>query len=133
MFRAIVQGAQYATRGKAMPAESEGTAAHNLRLAVVAELRKRREEIEPFLPGIAPDFDEYCKTMSHPMAWGGEPEMLMAMHVLGRPITVYHVSDRGLEPIVTYGEQLLAAPGAAAPVHLLWSGAHYDLLVPAAA
>lgn len=63
----------------------------------------------------------------------GEPEMLMAMHVLGRPITVYHVSDRGLEPIVTYGEQLLAAPGAAAPVHLLWSGAHYDLLVPAAA
>ncbi|KAG2430792.1 hypothetical protein HYH02_013631 [Chlamydomonas schloesseri] len=131
MFRAIVQGAQYATRGKAMPAESEGTAAHNLRLAVVAELRKRREEIEPFLPGIATDFDEYCKTMSHPMAWGGEPEMLMAMHVLGRPITVYHLTDRGLEPIVTYGEQLL--DGGAAPIHLLWSGAHYDLLVPAEA
>ncbi|KAG2425396.1 hypothetical protein HXX76_013810 [Chlamydomonas incerta] len=132
MFRAVVQGAQYATRGKAMPPESEGTAAHNLRLAVVAELRKRREEIEPFLPGIAADFDEYCRTMSNPMAWGGEPEMLMAMHVLGRPITVYHVADGGLEPIVTYGEQLLQ-PGGPSPIHLLWSGAHYDLLVPAAA
>ncbi|PNG99728.1 hypothetical protein TSOC_014489, partial [Tetrabaena socialis] len=70
MFRAIVQGAQMASRGKLAPLETEATAAHNLRLAVVAELRKRREEIEPYLPGIAADFDEYCRMMSHPMAWG---------------------------------------------------------------
>ncbi|KXZ55075.1 hypothetical protein GPECTOR_3g231 [Gonium pectorale] len=132
MFRAVVQGAQYATRGKPMPPESEGAAAHNLRLAVVAELRKRRDEIEPFLPGIAADFDEYCRTMSHPMAWGGEPEMVMAVHVVGRPITVFHVPEQGgaLEPIVTYGEGLLES--GLAPICLLWSGAHYDLLLPAA-
>lgn len=109
-----------------MPPESEGSAAHNLRLAVVAELRKRREEIEPFLPGIASDFEEYCRTMSHPMAWGGEPEMLMASHVLQRPITVYHMQGAAPEPIVTYGDHMLPRTPA---IHLLWSGAHYDLLV----
>ncbi|GIL55524.1 hypothetical protein Vafri_11091 [Volvox africanus] len=127
MFRAIAQGAQMATHGKAMSLESEEVAALNLRQAVVRELRRRREEIEPFLPGIAADFDEYCRTMSNPMAWGGEPEMVMAVHVVQRPITVYHVEDGQLAPIVTYGDQLL---GSAQPISLLWSGAHYDLLVP---
>ncbi|GIM06424.1 hypothetical protein Vretimale_10733, partial [Volvox reticuliferus] len=127
MFRAIAQGAQMATHGKAMSPESEEMAALNLRQAVVRELRRRREEIEPFLPGIAADFDEYCSTMSNPMAWGGEPEMVMAVHVVQRPITVYHAEDGQLAPIVTYGEHLL---GAAQPISLLWSGAHYDLLVP---
>ncbi|GFR48207.1 hypothetical protein Agub_g10065, partial [Astrephomene gubernaculifera] len=106
MFRAIVQGAQIASRGKPMPPGSEEAAAHNLRLAVVQELRKRREEMEPFLPGIAADFDQYCRTMSHPMAWGGEPEMVMAVHVVQRPITVFHVQGGALEPIVTYGDHL---------------------------
>ncbi|KAG2493949.1 hypothetical protein HYH03_007879 [Edaphochlamys debaryana] len=128
MFRALVQGVQFATRGKPMPPESEATAAHTLRLAVVAELRKRREEMEPFLPGIAADFEEYCQRMSLPMAWGGEPEMAMAVHVIRRPITVYHVTGSGVEPIVTYGDQLL---GSVPAISLLWSGAHYDLLLPA--
>ncbi|GLC43468.1 hypothetical protein PLESTB_001560400 [Pleodorina starrii] len=127
MFRAIVQGAQVATHGKAMSLESEEVAAQNLRQAVVRELRKRREEMEPFLPGIASDFDEYCRMMSHPMAWGGEPEMVMAVHVVQRPITVYHVQDGELAPIVTYGDHML---GAVQPINLLWSGSHYDLLVP---
>ncbi|GLI60484.1 hypothetical protein VaNZ11_002643 [Volvox africanus] len=126
MFRAIAQGAQMATHGKAMSLESEEVAALNLRQAVVRELRRRREEIEPFLPGIAADFDEYCRTMSNPMAWGGEPEMVMAVHVVQRPIMVYHVEDGQLAPIVTYGDHLL---GSAQPISLLWSGAHYDLLV----
>ncbi|EFJ50382.1 hypothetical protein VOLCADRAFT_88936 [Volvox carteri f. nagariensis] len=127
MFRAIAQGAQMATHGKAMSLQSEEVAAQNLRQSVVRELRRRREEMEPFLPGIAADFDEYCRTMSHPMAWGGEPEMVMAVHVVQRPITVYHMQGGELTPIVTYGDYLL---GAVQPISLLWSGAHYDLLVP---
>jgi OTU domain-containing protein 6 len=86
-------------------------------------------ELEPFLAGIADDFDEYLTRMSHPAAWGGEPEMLMASHVTRRPITVYRLVGGSAEPIVTYGEQLLAS--GVPPVHLLWSGAHYDLLLPA--
>ena len=55
--------------------------------------------------------------------------MAMAVHVVQRPITVYHLQGGGLKPIVTYGEDLL---GSAPPIPLLWSGAHYDLLLPAA-
>ena len=53
--------------------------------------------------------------------------MVMAVHVVQRPISVYHLTGAGLEPIVTYGEQLLSA--GVRPISLLWSGAHYDLLV----
>jgi hypothetical protein len=56
------------------------------------------------------------------------------VYVIQRPITVYRLVGgygRGgpnVEPIVTYGEPLLAA--GVPPVHLLWSGAHYDALLP---
>eukprot|EP00775_Hariotina_reticulata_P006922 gene6922-7140_t len=55
-----------------MPSSEEQQQALQLRRAVVDELRKRREDIEPFLPGIADDFDEYLATMSQPGVWGVE-------------------------------------------------------------
>eukprot|EP00878_Enallax_costatus_P019177 GHUV01020223.1.p1 GENE.GHUV01020223.1~~GHUV01020223.1.p1 ORF type:complete len:187 (+),score=4.87 GHUV01020223.1:195-755(+) len=57
----------------------------------------------------------------------GEPELLMASRVLKRPICVYEATWSGPQFLLTYGEDLVKT---AAPMHLLWSGAHYDLLVP---
>ena len=57
----------------------------------------------------------------------GEPELLMASRVLQRPICVYQTAWGGPQYILTYGEDLCKS---AAPIHLLWSGAHYDLLLP---
>jgi hypothetical protein len=45
------------------------------------------------------------------------------------PPLIFAPPQGALEPIVTYGDALLAA--GVAPVSLLWSGAHYDLLLPA--
>ncbi|PNH04732.1 hypothetical protein TSOC_009037 [Tetrabaena socialis] len=55
--------------------------------------------------------------------------MAMAVHIVGRPITVFHIQGGVLAPIVTYGEQLLTGAGVVS-ISLLWSGAHYDLLLP---
>jgi OTU domain-containing protein 6 len=57
----------------------------------------------------------------------GEPELLMASRVLQRPICVYQAAWGGPQYILTYGEEYQKS---AAPMHLLWSGAHYDLLLP---
>lgn len=134
-YRALVQGAQVRSRGCLMPLSSEASAAHNLRLAVVEDLRARRAELEPFVAGIAEDgpggaaggfgdFDAYLAHMSRRGVWGGEPELLSASTLLRAPVTVFHVQQGMLEPIVTYGEGL---PGPA--INVLWTGMHYDLLL----
>jgi len=128
MFRAIVQGVQMSTKGSPMPTDQEGKAAMNLRLAVVNELRNRQEEMAPFIAGITDDWEGYLARMASPAAWGGEPEMVMAVNIIKRPITVYRLSGGSVEPVVTYGEELAA--GGLAPISVLWSGAHYDLLLP---
>eukprot|EP00882_Tetradesmus_deserticola_P005057 GHRQ01005328.1.p1 GENE.GHRQ01005328.1~~GHRQ01005328.1.p1 ORF type:complete len:264 (+),score=91.74 GHRQ01005328.1:81-872(+) len=128
MFRACVQGHhQLQHAGQQLPASQEYGKALALRQAVVEELRKNRADMEPFLPGIADDFDDYLARMAQPGAWGGEPELLMASRVLQRPIRVYQSGWGGPQYILTYGEDL---EQSAAAMHLLWSGAHYDLLVP---
>lgn len=58
-------------------------------------------------------------------AVSGEPELVMAVNVLKRPIHVYQPTFHGPEHIITYGEERKADP-----IHLLWSGNHYDLLIP---
>lgn len=55
----------------------------------------------------------------------GEPELVMAANVLDRPICVYQPTWTGPRHIITYGEGKKANP-----IHVLWSGNHYDLLVP---
>ncbi len=84
--------------------------------------------MEVFIAGITDDWDGYLERMSHPAAWGGEPEIVMSVNLVKRPITVFRLTlaGRSVEPIVTYGEELKGTP-----VNLLWSGAHYDVLVPA--
>ncbi|KAG1661692.1 hypothetical protein FOA52_001969 [Chlamydomonas sp. UWO 241] len=133
MFRSIVQGAQIASRGTPMTPESETQAALNLRKAVVAELFKRRADIEPFIPGILEGdttFDAYLERMSHPSAWGGEPEMVMAVNVVRMPINVWRITQAGAELIVSYGDEMVGVPR----INLLWhSAGHYDLLVPGGA
>eukprot|EP00983_Pelagomonas_calceolata_P023638 744067-Pelagomonas_calceolata.AAC.3 len=37
--------------------------------------------------------------------WGGEPELVMAVNVIRRPITVHHIVDGAATPIVTYKRQ----------------------------
>jgi OTU domain-containing protein 6 len=49
----------------------------------------------------------------------------MASQVTQRPICVWQPTWRGMHHIITYGEEL-----AAVPLHVLWSGAHYDSLLP---
>jgi len=46
---------------------------------VVNELLQRRKEAEWFIEG---DFDANVKRIGKPYIWGGEPELLMASHVL---------------------------------------------------
>jgi len=124
MFRAIVQGVHMMRQGTPMSIPAETTAALNLRAAIVKELVAKRSEIEPFVAGITDDWDEYVKRMADPGVWGGEPEMVMAVNVIRHPLTVYRTVSGSVEPIVTYGGDL---PGKV--IHLLWSGAHYDLLL----
>ena len=54
--------------------------------------------------------------------------MLMASHVFSRPITVYHVQEGAVQPIVTYNEALRQQ--GAEDLSVLWSGSHYDALLP---
>lgn len=56
----------------------------------------------------------------------GEPELLMASHVLHRGITVYRLAGGTLTEVVTYNEELDGER-----VRVLWSGAHYDALLSA--
>ncbi|GAX82379.1 hypothetical protein CEUSTIGMA_g9807.t1 [Chlamydomonas eustigma] len=131
MFRAIVQGVQISTRGTPLSPDSETKAALTLRIAVVQELKSKKSEIEAFIPGILDGdltWEDYLQRMSHPDAWGGEPEMLMAANIVRRAINVWRIGPEGnAELIVTYGEELLASGQS---VNLLWHEAgHYDLLV----
>eukprot|EP01018_Ginkgo_biloba_P018212 Gb_08691 [translate_table: standard] len=75
-----------------------------LPFTVTDELLKRREETEWFIEG---DFDVYVEQIKQSYVWGGEPELLMASHVLQMPITVY-MRDRnsdGLIAIAEYGQE----------------------------
>jgi OTU domain-containing protein 6 len=53
----------------------------------------------------------------------------MATHVLSRPIGVWSPGPGGPSHIITYGEEEFPSEP---PLHVLWSGAHYDLLIPVA-
>lgn len=125
MFRAIVQGNNYLTKGTLMPEEAERTASFNLRQAVVREMRSKREEWEPFIAGITDDWEGYLQRMESEHVWGGEPELVVSVNIIKRPITVYRPVRGVVEPVITYGQEL-----GRTPVSLLWGGAHYELLLP---
>ncbi|KAE8711993.1 OTU domain-containing protein [Hibiscus syriacus] len=126
LFRAIVHGACLRS-GKEAPDENrQRELADDLRAQVVDEFLKRRDETEWFIEG---DFDSYVKEIQHPYVWGGEPELLMASHVLKIPISVYmaHRSSRNLINIANYGEEY--QKDNETPINVLFHGyGHYDIL-----
>lgn len=124
LFRAIAYGA-CARNGEPAPSENlQQVLADDLRNKVVDELVNRRSESEWF---IEEDFDSYVTRMREPYVWGGEPELLMASHVLKMPITV-HLLDKTSEHLISvaeYGKEY----GSQNPVRVLYHGfGHYDAL-----
>ncbi|XP_028094088.1 uncharacterized protein LOC114294161 isoform X4 [Camellia sinensis] len=79
LFRAIAHVACLRNREAAPDENRQRELADVLRAQVVDELLTRRKETEWFIEG---DFDAYVERIRQPYVWGGEPELLMASHVL---------------------------------------------------
>ncbi|GMI80538.1 hypothetical protein HRI_001723100 [Hibiscus trionum] len=126
LFRAIAHGACLRSGEEAPDETRQRELADELRAQVVDELLKRREETEWYIEG---DFDAYLKEIQQPYVWGGEPELLMASHVLKTPISVYmiHRSPGNLINIAKYGEEY--QKDKENPINVLFHGyGHYDIL-----
>lgn len=124
LFRAVAHGACIRS-GKPAPNESmQRELADELRARVADEFVKRREETEWFIEG---NFDSYVSQMRKTHVWGGEPELLMASHVLKMPISVYmnDVDSGGVICIAEYGHEYSKKD----PIRVLYHGfGHYDAL-----
>ncbi|KAL2228256.1 UNVERIFIED_CONTAM: OVARIAN TUMOR DOMAIN-containing deubiquitinating enzyme 4 [Sesamum indicum] len=124
LFRSVAHGACIRS-GKPVPNENlQRELADELRARVADEFIKRRKETEWFIEG---DFDTYVSQIRKPHVWGGEPELLMASHVLQMPITVYMLDQEsgGLISIAEYGQEY----GKDNPILVLYHGyGHYDAL-----
>eukprot|EP00249_Psilotum_nudum_P013981 c24605_g1_i7 orf=312-812(+) len=124
LFRALAHGAHLRS-GKSAPNVSlEQELADNLRQKVLDELVKQREVSEWFIEG---KFEDYVKWMRLPDAWGGEPELFIASHVLKMPIIVYmHKGNlEGIIPIAEYGQEY----GKNSPITILYHEfGHYDIV-----
>ncbi|GMI70073.1 hypothetical protein HRI_000676600 [Hibiscus trionum] len=126
LFRAIAHVACLRSGEEAPDETRQRELADELRAQVVNELLKRREETEWFIEG---DFDSYIKEIQQPYVWGGEPELLMASHVLKTPISVYmvHRTSGNLINIANYGEEY--QKDKENPINVLFHGyGHYDIL-----
>ncbi|XP_060183523.1 OVARIAN TUMOR DOMAIN-containing deubiquitinating enzyme 4-like [Lycium barbarum] len=126
LFRAIAHMACLRNGEEAPDENRQRELADELRAQVVDELLKRRKEAEWFIEG---DFDAYVKRIEKPYVWGGEPELLMASHVLKSSISVYMVdrSSGSLINISNYGEEYRKE--GESPINVLFHGyGHYDIL-----
>ncbi|KAI3809245.1 hypothetical protein L1987_25215 [Smallanthus sonchifolius] len=126
LFRAIAHMVCL-RNGEGAPDENQQKElADELRAQVVDELLKRRKEIEWF---IEEDFDVYVKRIEKPYVWGGEPELLMASHVLKTAISVFMLerSTQKLLNIATYGKEYEKDDKSL--IKVLFHGyGHYDIL-----
>ncbi|KAI5648480.1 hypothetical protein M9H77_34485 [Catharanthus roseus] len=126
LFRAIAHVACL-RRGEEVPDENrQRELADELRAQVVEELLRRRKEAEWFIEG---DFDAYVQRIEKPYVWGGEPELLMASHVLKTPISVFMIdrSSGSITNIANYGEEY--RKDEVRPINVLFHGyGHYDIL-----
>ncbi|XP_062091880.1 uncharacterized protein LOC133797824 [Humulus lupulus] len=126
LFRAIAHVACLRNGEEAPDEIRQRELADELRAQVVNELLKRREESEWFIEG---DFDAYVKNIQQPYVWGGEPELLMASHVLKTPIWVFMIDRNNgrLANIAKYGEEYVK--NEENPINVLFHGyGHYDIL-----
>ncbi|KAH0782616.1 hypothetical protein KY290_002214 [Solanum tuberosum] len=114
-------GYSHGKKGRPPPNENlQRQLADELRARVADEFIKRREETEWFIEG---DFITYVAQIRNSHVWGGEPELLMASHVLQMPITVYMYDQdaRGLISIAEYGQEY----GKDNPIKVLY----HDLVI----
>ncbi|KAJ8557572.1 hypothetical protein K7X08_003197 [Anisodus acutangulus] len=126
LFRAIAHMACLRDGEEAPDENRQRELADELRAQVVDELLKRRKEAEWFIEG---NFDAYIERIEKPYVWGGEPELLMASHVLKSSISVYMVdrSPGSLINISNYGEEYRKE--GESPINVLFHGyGHYDIL-----
>ncbi|PIA54775.1 hypothetical protein AQUCO_00900984v1 [Aquilegia coerulea] len=124
LFRAVSYGVCMKS-GEEPDEKRQIELADDLRARVVDELLNRRQETEWIIEG---DFDMYVNSIQRPNAWGGEPELLMASHVLRVPISVYMVdrSSGDLVNIANYGHEYGKEDN---PIQVLFHGyGHYDVL-----
>ncbi|XP_042003131.1 OVARIAN TUMOR DOMAIN-containing deubiquitinating enzyme 4-like isoform X1 [Salvia splendens] len=124
LFRSVAHGACIRLGNPAPNENAQRELADELRARVADEFIKRKEETEWFIEG---DFDKYVSQIRRPHSWGGEPELLMASHVLQMPITVYMRDEDsgGLISIAEYGQEY----GKDDPIRVLYHGyGHYDAL-----
>jgi OTU domain-containing protein 6 len=125
LFRSISVARALSRNGLRESEVNELASADELRTAAVNELLERREETEWFIEG---DFDNYIARMRQPMAWGGEPEIVMLTHVLASPISVYMAEGGGMRSIGVYGEEY-AESAQYDDLAVLFHGAgHYEAL-----
>ncbi|XP_065871017.1 uncharacterized protein [Euphorbia lathyris] len=126
LFRAIAHVACLRSGEEAPDEMRQRELADELRAQVVNELLTRREESEWFIEG---DFDAYVKRIEQPYVWGGEPELLMASHVLKTMISVFMIdrTSGNLVNIANYGEEY--QKDEVNPINVLFHGyGHYDIL-----
>lgn len=126
LFRAIAHSACLRSGEEAPDENRQRELADDLRAQVVDELLKRREETEWFIEG---NFDAYVKRIQQPYVWGGEPELIMASHVLKMPISVFMIgrSSGDLKNIANYGKEYRIDNES--PINVLFHGyGHYDIL-----
>ncbi|KAK4392432.1 Receptor protein kinase-like protein ZAR1 [Sesamum angolense] len=123
LFRSVAHGACIRS-GKPVPSENlQRELADELRARVADEFMRDGKKqngqftqislfltflfelfVHRFIEG---DFDTYISQIRKPHVWGGEPELLMASHVLQMPITVYMLDQEsgGLISIAEYGQE----------------------------
>ncbi|XP_060206448.1 OVARIAN TUMOR DOMAIN-containing deubiquitinating enzyme 4-like isoform X2 [Lycium barbarum] len=124
LFRSVAHGACLWSGKPPTDENLQRQLADELRARVADEFIKRREETEWFIEG---DFDTYVAQIRNCHVWGGEPELLMASHVLQMPINVYMYDKDacGLISIAEYGQEYVKDN----PIKVLYHGfGHYDAL-----
>mmetsp|Transcript_10330 Transcript_10330/g.18612 ORF Transcript_10330/g.18612 Transcript_10330/m.18612 type:complete len:504 (-) Transcript_10330:44-1555(-) len=125
LFRSVARGRAFAMGLRDQWDENmERMEADRLRFRCIEELRQHRELLLTFCV-IEGDFEKYCRRMSNPRTFGGEPELLMLALVLHCPIAVYLRKAPSFQQIQVYGRQFTAEP-----LYILYSdGIHYDCLL----
>ncbi|CAG9462759.1 unnamed protein product [Pedinophyceae sp. YPF-701] len=146
MFRAMAHGLAH-NKGIALNPKDEEREADELRMACAEALctsQKRRAQFRDAMEAVRAEGEElpsYCRKMTSPTFWGGEPELITLSKMLRVPIYVYlsesemGADSTGFVPVQKYGEQFAKAAKdgsrkARRPVRLVFTGGnHYDLLL----
>ncbi|KAF9619529.1 hypothetical protein IFM89_007277 [Coptis chinensis] len=129
LFRAVALGFRLRNGEEAPDEDFQGVLADDLRMRVADELVKRRSE--PAVMRIEEaegSLEDYLDHIRKPRSWGGEPELLMAAHVLRAPISVFQDGIIGYKKLTDYGEEYKEEGKALIMLYFHRKNNHYDLL-----